>query len=405
MLKRLRLKFVVINMAIVTIMLAVIFSLMYASTSRNMERESLRMMEAAARNPRQTAMPDKPREDMQLPFFSIQLDRDGNTVSVAEGSFDLSDEALRDGLIEKALSGSGQSGVLKEYNLRWLSRANRDGQVLVFSDMTGERTVLRNMIKAFSFIGLAAFLVFLAISILLARRSVKPVEQAWEQQRQFTADASHELKTPLTVIMTDAELLSSDSCSAEERRSLTEGILTMAGQMRGLVESLLDLARVEDGKKSGNYGPVSLSEAAGDAALVFEPVFFEKGLSLRYELEPGISVNGEASQLRQLAEILLDNASKYSSPGGETVMSLKMTQKKRCLLEVSNQGEQIPQEELENLFKRFYRADKARAMNHSYGLGLSIAQSIVEKHGGKIWAESSGGRNSFCCLLHTDNRQ
>lgn len=113
--------------------------------------------------------------------------------------------------------------------------------------MTNEESTLHNLIRTFFLFGIAAFLVFLGISIFLARWAVKPVQRAWDQQKQFVADASHELKTPLTVIMTDAELLHAPDCPEEDREPLSEGILTMSSQMSGLVENLLDLARIDNG--------------------------------------------------------------------------------------------------------------------------------------------------------------
>ena len=287
------------------------------------------------------------------------------------------------------------SGVLKDYRLRFLRLETPMGPRIVFADMTSEQSTLNNLIRTFLMTGSAAFLVFLGISILLARWAVKPVDLAWQQQKQFVADASHELKTPLTVIQTSAELLHAPDCPEIDRKTLTDSILTMSCQMRGLVENLLDLARIDNGSVKEEYCTVSFSDILSDAVMMFEPIFFEKGLPLRYEVEPDIHVSGIPSHLKQLAGILLDNASKYASPGGETFVKLSRSGHKRCLLEVSDQGEPINSEDLKNIFKRFYRADKARAMNHSYGLGLSIAQSITEEHRGKIWCESRDGYNRF----------
>ena len=251
------------------------------------------------------------------------------------------------------------------------------------------------MIRTFAIIGSAAFLVFLGISILMARWAVKPVARAWEQQKQFVADASHELKTPLTVILTDAELLQDPNCAQEERVQLSESILTMSSQMRGLVENLLDLARIDDGSVAQEFSSAALSDIVQETVMLFEPVFFEKGLLLRSEIEAGIQLSGSPAHLKQLVNILMDNAGKYSESGGETLVKLSRGTHKSCLLEVSNPGEPIREEDMKNIFKRFYRADKARTMNQSYGLGLSIAQSIAEEHRGKIWAASEGGFNRF----------
>ena len=128
-------------------------------------------------------------------------------------------------------------------------------------------------------------------------------------------------------------------------------------------------------------------------------MFFEKGLHLDSRVEAGLHLSGDPVQLRQVLEILLDNAWKYSSPGGLTLVSLRRQGKSKCLLTVENQGDALSPEERENVFKRFYRADGARSRTGSFGLGLSIAQSIVARHKGRIWAESGDGVNRFLVEL------
>lgn len=395
MLKKLRLKFILINMTIVTIMLGIIFGLLYYSTSRNLERESIRMIESIAMNPRQFGPPNMRRDDVRLPYFSVMIDRNKELTEIGGGFFDLSDPDFLNELLQAAFNMHTEAGVLKEYNLRFSLKNLPIGQLLVFADMTSEQSTLRNLIRTFLMIGSAAFFIFFGISILLACWAVKPVDLAWQQQKQFVADASHELKTPLTVIMTDAELLLAPDCPEADRKPLSESILTMSLQMRGLVESLLNLARIDAGNVKEEFQTVSFSEIISDAAMTFEPVFFEKGLPLCYEIEPNIQIYGTPAHLTQLIDILLDNAGKYTLPGGQTTIHLTHSAHKHCTLEVSNQGEPIPPEDLQNIFKRFYRLDKARTMNHSYGLGLSIAQSIVQEHHGTIHAESTGDCNRF----------
>ena len=167
----------------------------------------------------------------------------------------------------------------------------------------------------------------------------------------------------------------------------------VARQMRGLVENLLELARA-DTSAPEQQAPLDLSSLVSGAALPFEALFFERGLTLIEDVEEGITIKGNPAQLRQLVEIFLDNAQKYSDPG-QAALRLRRKGRAHCLLSLSNPGAPIPQEELKNIFKRFYRLDKARSRDGSCGLGLSIAQSIANAHQGKIWAESGGGRNTF----------
>ena len=168
--------------------------------------------------------------------------------------------------------------------------------------------------------------------------------------------------------------------------------------MRGLVEGLLELARVDNGAVKANFISLDLSTLAEEEMLPFEPLFFEKGLTLTTELIGSIRVRGSAAHLRQVLGILLDNAMKYASPGGEVVVRLTK-HGVHALLSVASPGAEISQQDLQNIFKRFYRVDKVRSRDGSYGLGLSIAQSIVEEHRGRIWAESRGGVNTFFVQL------
>ena len=196
------------------------------------------------------------------------------------------------------------------------------------------------------------------------------------------------------MILTNAELLQASGNDKNSRTQFSESILSMANQMRGLVENLLELARVDNGTVKAAMSHLDLSGLVSDAILPFEPLYFERGLEIQADIEGKIKVNGSEAHLRQVTEILLDNAMKYSLSPAAVQVELKR-HGFHCLLSVSNPGEPIPSEELKNIFKRFYRMDKARSMNHSYGLGLSIAESIVKEHKGRIWAESRNGANTF----------
>jgi len=399
MLKKLRLKFILINMGIVTVILCAIFFLMFYSTSNSLERESIQMMESVSMNPLRSSIPGVYRNDFHVPYFTVERSITGEIVRLGGGNYDLSDEDTVNAILEEVDKRESNVGVLKSYGLRYLRRDTLFGECIVFSDMSSERATLNSLTENFLLIGGSAFLCFLVISFLLARWAVKPVEKAWIQQKQFVADASHELKTPLTVIMTDAELLCSSQDASDDSAKLSSGILSMAEQMRGLVESLLELARIDNGTVKGEIGTVSFSDTVLNEAMTFDPIFFEKELSFTYEVDEGISLKANTSHLKQLTDVYLDNAAKYASPGGEVKLTLKHISPKKCLLTVANQGEEIPQSEIPQLFKRFYRSDKVRAMNHSYGLGLSIAQSIAEEHKGRVWAESKDGWNSFFAEL------
>lgn len=408
MLKRLRIKFVCVNMAIVLAMLAVIFSLVLGSTRRSLERESLSMLRTAMeQRERPFFLREHPESgegeaqtEISLPYIRILLNPQGeiDRVEGSAGEWTAGEESGLDGLAATVCAMREDSGVLLDYGLRYLRGATPMGTTVVLLDMSSETRTMQSLIRSSLIVGAAGVAVFLLISILLARWAVRPVENAWRSQRRFVSDASHELKTPLTVIMTNAELLQSPDYDAPARARFTENIVTMSRQMRALVERLLELARVENGAVRTVMEDLDLSALCAEAALPFEPLCFEAGLTLETEITPGVRVHGSPAHLRQVIEIMLDNARKYADGEGSVTLRLRRSGNK-CALSVANDGPPIAPEDLPKLFERFYRADKARARDGSYGLGLAIARQIVTDHRGSIRAESDRGVNTFTVTL------
>ncbi|MGM9549111.1 MAG: sensor histidine kinase [Faecousia sp.] len=398
MIHRLKLKFVCINMVIVTAMLLVIFGMMLRFTHDNLEQQSLRMMQSVVENRYHQGRPGELPKQAQLPYFYVSVNSFGELSATFGGYYDLTDTESIQQIITLALDSGQQTGVLEDYSLRFQKRSTPFGETIVFVDMSSEIATMRSLVKNCVIIGILSFAAFLGLSFLLAKWAVRPVETAWNQQRQFVADASHELKTPLTVILTNAELLQQPEYDEEARSRFVGSIMTMSHQMRGLVESLLELARVDNGGQNMVFSRLNFSELVCDALLPFEPVYFEKGLTLESNVEEVFFVRGSQQHLKQVLDILLDNASKYAAANSVVHVDLRR-QGSHCLLSVASAGEEISGEDLKNIFKRFYRIDKARSMNHSYGLGLSIADSIIRQHGGKIWAESANGVNTFFVQL------
>lgn len=399
MLKRLRIKSIAVIMVIVTAMLCLIFGMVYYFTKSNMESSSIRMMQAVAMKPFQPNLPDRRPEEVRLPYFILRIGTKGELLAAEGEYYDLSDENLLQALVTEVISQESQTGIVGDYDLRFYRAVAPMGQNLVFTDISNERATLSSLIKTCLFIGVLCFTAFLGISILLAFWMVRPVERAWKQQRQFVADASHELKTPLTVIISNAELLQLPEYDEESRTCFSNRILTMSLQMRGLVERLLELARADNGQRQASYANLNLSELTEYAVLPFEPIFFEKELNLIVEIQPGIFLEGDSQQMQQVIEILLDNAQKYAPALGHINLTLKREDRHHCLLAVSNTCDFVGKEELQNLFKRFYRMEKARSRDGSFGLGLSIAESIVTEHHGRIWAEWQGGLITFLVEL------
>lgn len=402
MIKRLQIRFIIINMAIVAILLVATFISLYVSAAKNYEEENIRMMESLFKDP--GPKPFKPfddrPEDVRLPYFKVSLDSSGTPIRVTGELFDLSDTDFIFSLSKNVIETSAEYGTLDEYNLRYLVRVSPLGKDIVFSDISGERTALYSLRQTYVVAGIIIFIFFLVISFFLSKWIAKPIKKSWLEQKQFVSDASHELKTPLSVIMTTTELLQDKQLTKTELDTYTDNILRESHRMRSLIERMLELARTENAT-SKNYGRISLSDTVNIAYLPFEPIFFEKGISLSSDIENDIFILGNTDEITQVVAILLDNASKYSSEEGSTHITLSKTKPGKCLLKVINTGEEIPQNELDNIFTRFYKTDKARTNNDSFGLGLAIAKQIVLDHHGRIYAESNNGKNSFSVIFKT----
>ena len=348
---------------------------------------------------------DQEKEDKHphssIPCFVVGYDHEGKLYVQGARYYDLSDSQWLEQRLTEARETGKKYGLLTDHRLRFLQLEEVCGEAYAFTDVTAERDSMTRFFGQTVLIITLALLGLFMISLLVSKWATRPTERMMDQQRQFVADASHELKTPLTVILTNAELLEDEVCSAEEKKA-TGHILTMARQMRGLVEELLDLARVNGGIQSELKVAVDLSRQTEETVLLFEPIYFEAGRELQSQIDSNITVMGMPERLAQVVEILLDNGCKYSTEGTVVHLRLQQSGRKTCLLTVDSVGDTLTQQECRDVFERFYRRERHRGMNHSYGLGLSIARTIVSQHRGKIWVESHNGVNTFYVTLPTE---
>lgn len=403
MIRKLRIKFVAICMALVTAVLATVFFSVYVTMERNVENLSRQVLHRVAQDAGRTMDVNRPEfggfaggDQVLLPYFTVEVW--GSRAYVTGGTYDdLENTEELQTILNECLAQSGQEGVLTSYRLRYLRQDKGFYQTIAFVDMSMEVNILRSMMGPYLAIGLGALVLLLIVSILLSHWATRPAEKAWKQQHQFLSDASHELKTPLTVILSNAELL--EAAPLEERPARwADNIHSEARQMKALVEEMLTLARADNMVRTAVMSEQPLSDLAADCALAFEPVAFENGKSLSYEIAENISVLGDGDKLRQLVAILLDNAIKYGADGGEIRLHLRKTDR-QAILTVSNPGEPIPASQLSHLFERFYRADASRGEKSGFGLGLSIAASIAAEHKGSIHAESDAASTRFLVTL------
>nr|WP_325195264.1 HAMP domain-containing sensor histidine kinase [uncultured Oscillibacter sp.] len=404
MIKKLRRKFVAVCMALVTLVLAAVFLSVYFAVEQNIEAVSRQVLHRVIQEETYSvggaSRPDTGinigGDRVQLPYFTVSLWHTGNSYSayVTGGTYaNLEDTEELTAILQECLEQGTQEGTISGYHLRYLRQDNGLYEKLAFVDMSMEQAILYKMMRSYLTIAVAAALLLLGVSILLAWWTTRPVEKAWKQQHQFLSDASHELKTPLTVILSNAELL--EAAALEDRPARwVDNIHSEAQQMKSLVEEMLTLARADNMVRTAVLTEVSLSDVAADCALAFEPVAFEAGKPLDYQITEDVTVLGDRDKLRQLVSVLLDNAIKYGADGGTITLTLQKTDR-QAKLTVSNPGEPIPAEQLSHLFERFYRADASRGEKSGFGLGLPIAWTIAQEHKGTLKAESDAASTRF----------
>ena len=401
MIRKLRLKFVAICMVLITAVLAAVFFSGSCSMTRNISALSRQVLHQVVQEENMGSRPDISinigGDRVLLPYFTVNLwpSRNGGyTAQITGGTYsNLEDTEELTAILQDCLSQNQTEGIISHYQLRYLRQDNGLYEKLAFVDMSMERAILRKMIGSYLIIAFAALFLLLGVSVLLSRWATRPVEKAWKQQRQFLSDASHELKTPLTVILSNAELLETAELADKPAR-WADNIHTEARQMKKLVEEMLTLARADNMVRTAVLTEVSLSDIAADCALAFEPVAFEAGKPLQYELAENAMVLGDRDKLRQLVSILLDNAIKYGAEGRPIIMTVQKADR-QIRLTVSNSGEPIPPEHLKRLFERFYRADASRGEKSGFGLGLPIARTIAQEHKGTLKAESDAVSTRF----------
>ena len=394
MIRKLRWKVVGLNMGMVFCVLLAVFAAVYFSSRAVIARSVQQQLQQVLQTGGGYDLSQPGQEG--VPCFVAEVYASG-TVRVSGNSYyDLTDKAALVDIVTAALSADSDEGVLAEHHLRYLRQTGLLSTRIAFTDSTLEQATLRSLLTGSLLIGLAALAVLFACSYVLSGAVTRPVDRAWQQQKQFLSDASHELKTPLTVILSSAELL--EQSAAPEQKQYVDNVRAESRRMKRLVEDMLTLSRVERGGEHLPDTTADLSDAAADAALRFEPVAYEAGHTLSYDIAPGLLVRGDSGKLEQAVAVLLDNAIKYAAPGTEVRLDAARQGKNACLW-VENEGDPIPADKLPHIFDRFYRADESRTDGGSFGLGLPIARAIVEAHRGTLHCDSGGHTTRFIITL------
>lgn len=386
-------------MSLVLIVLLAVFTGLCLYTAGNQQQNALRGLTALLQrrgedvpkldvgksNDWKTGLPQ--RNNDLLAGFVVSVDSNSTAKIETAHSVNISADTAQT-LAQLAQDSKQTSGLLRAYSLRYYISQDSGQTRIAFLDASSDIAAMAELVVSSLLVGILALLAFFFVSLLLANFALKPVELAWKRQKQFVADASHELKTPLTVILANQKILLAhpEKTIAQQSRWI-ESTQSEGDRMKSLVEDLLFLAKTDDGASKETLSSVNLSDIVQGSILSFASLAFESGITLNDSIQPGIALTGSEPKLRRLCGILLDNALKYVNPHDIVEIDLH-EENGSVLMRVHNTGTPIPAEELPHLFERFYRIDRARSAG-GYGLGLSIAQSIVHAHGGKITVSST----------------
>ena len=398
MIYRLQRRFILIStasvLAVVFLVFGVIFALNISSMNRNMDILADRVSEGGGRFPKNgmedfkpSKKPPKKEGDFdfitpETPFstrhFTVFFDDNGEISKTFTESIYSIDEQTAIEYGKSVINSRTERGWIANYRYKIFSTDS--GMAIVFVDGSMNRSALMQSTVIAGVVLLCCAALVLALIIIFSKRAVRPIAESYEKQKQFITDANHELKTPLTLILANVELAQTEIGENE----WLEDIKAEGHRMTELVNQLVALSRMDEENSKMNVAEVALGELVFDTASEFEPLAMGRGKNLSISIDRSIIYSGDEALLHRLVGILLDNAIKYCDDGGDISVSLE--KRRHIALTVENTYSAVNEIELNRLFDRFYRADKARNFTGGYGVGLSMAKAIAEKHKGEISA-------------------
>ena len=341
----------------------------------------------------------KDREDRSLVPVGVYTITESKRLVVATGytTAFIDEETLTSVAVVVASVDDG-AGELPDAGLLYQKRTVEGVPYVAFAD-SAYASNWQSLAVTLAIAAVAILAIFFVIAFMLSRWALRPVEEAWESQRQFVADASHELKTPLTVILANNSILQKHAQeSIASQSQWVESTQVEAENMQGLINEMLELAQVES-RTGAEYEPFDFSELVNGQVLQFESVAFERGCALDAHIADGVRVNGDVQRLRKMTSTLIENALKYVDDDGTVEVTMDV-QGQTARLSIRNTGPMISPEDLPHIFDRFYRTDKARTSGAGgYGLGLAIAREIAREHAGDIVCASDESGTAFTVTL------
>ncbi len=338
---------------------------------------------------------------MDSVVYTVQLDENNNILYIISHTYDENNQEQLLNYINEILQKEKnlENGVKKMFigNLYYsnYSYSLEAGKRMVIVDNSLTKNRLHSTLRKNILIFLVIESFVLITSIKLTGWIIKPALESFNKQKQFIEDASHELKTPLAIIMANVENIDVN----DNNKKWICNIKSEADRMNKLIIQLLDLAKIEN-KKQEEYELENLSKIIEKTVLTFESLIFEKNIELKTSINENVMIKCNSDDIKQLMTILVDNAITHNcEKDGKIIVNL-FKEKNNIIIEVSNKGETIPKSEEEKVFERFYKRDDSRNRDsNNYGLGLAIAKSIVVHYNGDISVHSENGYTTFKVIL------
>lgn len=386
-------------LTIFVLMILIIYNVILYINEFNGLKESVDTIESITSRPfYQTDFYDKELLFMDLDVYVIRFDSDMNITSVYNYS---DDDLTSEDIVNITKQYNKSYSRLEQINLfsaKYVLLMNPRNELIIINiEDINAKLVLSAQVSILIFVLIELLTVY--IVKMLTNWLIRPVEEAFLKQKQFIFDASHELKTPLSVIMTSAECLSKNP---KETKWL-DNIQSETERMNKLVLDLLNLAKYDNSYENRVLSVIDLSKLVEKSVLTFESLIYDKGLNLKYHIDQDVNFKCVDSEMKQLVEILVDNAIKHAYDKSTITVDL-IKKKDEISLVVKNRGDKIPKEEQSKIFERFYRSDNSRNRNENrFGLGLAIAKNIVLSHNGKIYVECKNGYTSFISTFKVKN--
>ena len=414
MIKKLKKKFIILATVSMFVLMAILLLAMNLINYRTVLTESDQIIDVLAekREPGNGGdRPEQPGKDMdgdergdreRIPhglspeveyearFFTADLSADGQILSIDTSRIIAVDEEAAEEYVSKALAGGREKGFLKDFRFAVTESDEDGGMRIIFLDCGRRLETFHRFMLTSILIGVAGCVIVFLVFLFAAGRIIHPISESYEKQKRFITDAGHEIKTPLTIIAANVDLLKEDM---GENESL-EDIAGQTQRLADLTRDLVYLSKMEEPDRKPVRVDFPVSDLIAETAASFQAVAQAQKKEYQINVTPSLTMNGSPEEIRRLTSILIENAMKYSPEEGSVNVTLQM-QKKNIVLTVSNTtDEPVSQEDLSRLFERFYRTDASRnSETGGHGIGLSIAKAIAEGHGGKISAVSSGGKD------------